>query len=531
MRPHGSSISIAKILLLPVLALGLWGGCAAVKAKPPAPAVATAEKTAAPAGGKSRFITDLELLSFESLADYDFAPEAFVAWVQRLGSRVDAQLAGDSADRTIQIQVTMHRDRDAELQVAASPPLPELRRSQLTADLLKSQPPRTQVTDYAVRFIATVKNGAPASDAGCTGCTPRLERPLPALVQRMRAASLKDRVALLSAWSRREVLPVLTRVMQSAPERFEGVRSLGQLLGGLDLSRPISVAEVLDHNPQYWRAMTEMQTGNPLVPAARIFLHVANGELDVARLYLKPVYYFSKTDNLAHDYIELFKELIIIFQADLEERINHGVEFHDRGMYREAIGVYEDVLSEYPCSSLALYESFFSRTLLRSRQQNPDVAAATPSGAPTRSAELATEWQKYRPRVYACNPMFTIDARSSTRSETFQAARRHSIRTLFKRERDSASDWVKMADIALDVEEFGFSAHLYYLINSLMDPAVFDNRNLTAYWLYCLDKLGVTTLKAQFAGDLDSEFRRIADERQRLMESGAAPPPANRPGI
>ena len=104
-------------------------------------------------------------------------------------------------------------------------------------------------------------------------------------------------------------------------------------------------------------------------------------------------------------------------------------------MYKEAIGVYEDVLSEYPCSRWR-FMSRFSHAPLRSRQQNPDVADNAQrhpdpaGGACGRVAEVP-------PRVYACNPMFTIDARSSTRSETFQAARRHSIRTLFKRERDS----------------------------------------------------------------------------------------------
>ena len=533
MRPGGSSMLAAKSLSRLVfrlrlrlgltlgltLALGLLaGGCAPRLARPVDPV----PPPAAEPSGKSRFITDLELLSFESLADYDFAPHAFVDWVKRLGARVDAQLAGDPADRTVLIQVTMHKDRDAELVIAASPPLAELRRSALTADLLQSRPPRTELTDYSVRFVATVGRGAPDRDASCT---PPLERPLTALVQRLRAASLKERVALLSAWSRRDVLPVLARVMQGAPERFPGVRSVGQLLGGLDMSRVVAVPEALDHNPQYWRALTEVQTGNPLVPAARIFLHVANGELDTARLYLKPVYFFSKADNLAHDYIELFKELIVIFQADLEERINRGVELHDRGEYQEAINIYEAVLSEYPCSSLALYEKFFSGALLAGRQQSPDAAPAAPD------RELAAKWQSYRPRVYACNPMFTMDARAGTKRESFQAARRHSIRGLFKRERDSAGDWVKMADIALDIEEFGFSAHLYYLINSVMDPAQFSNRNLISYWLYCLEKLGVTTLKAEWKGDHEREFERISDEREQLLQTGLAPAPANRPGI
>lgn len=534
MRPGGSSMlaqSLSRLVSRLVfglgpglLALGLvtWGllagGCAPRLGRPADPA----PPPAAEPSGKSRFITDLELLSFESLADYDFAPHVFVDWVKRIGVRVDAQLAGDSADRTVLIQVTMHKDRDAELEIAASPPLGELRRRALTADLLQSRPPRTELTDYSVRFVATVGRGAPDRDASCT---PPLTRPLTALVQRLRAASLKERVALLSTWARRDVLPVLARVMQGAPERFPGVRSVGQLLGGLDLSRVVGVAEALDHNPQYWRALSEVQAGNPLVPAARIFLHVANGELDTARLYLKPVYFFSKTDNLAHDYIELFKEFIVIFQADLDERINRGVELHDRGEYQEAINIYEGVLSEYPCSSLALYEKFFSGALLASQKQHPDAAP------PDRPSDLAAQWQRYRPRVYACNPMFTMDARAGTKRESFQAARRHSIRGLFKRERDSAADWVKMADIALDIEEFGFSAHLYFLINSVLDPAQFDNRNLLSYWLYCLEKLGVTTLKAEFKGDHERDFERISDEREQLLQTGLTPAPVNRPGI
>ena len=252
MRPGGSSMlakSLSRLIsglvfrLGPgLLALGLvtWGlfagGCAPRLGRPADPVPPAAEPS-----GKSRFITDLELLSFESLADYDFAPHVFVDWVKRLGVRVDAQLAGDSADRTVLIQVTMHKDRDAELEIAASPPLGELRRRALTADLLQSRPPRTELTDYSVRFVATVGRGAPDRDASCV---PPLTRPLTALVQRLRAASLKERVALLSTWARRDVLPVLARVMQGAPERFPGLRSVGQLLGGLDLSRVVGVAEV-----------------------------------------------------------------------------------------------------------------------------------------------------------------------------------------------------------------------------------------------------------------------------------------------
>ena len=173
---------------------------------------------------------------------------------------------------------------------------------------------------------------------------------------------------------------------------------------------------------------------------------------------------------------------------------------------------------------------FFSSTLLQNRRKNPDSATTSPLLS-TKDADTLSEWQHYRPRVYACNPMFTVDARTTGKRETFQAARRHAIRGLFKRERDSAGDWIKMADIGLDVEEFGFSAHLYYLITRVMDPALFDHRNLLEYWLYCLEKLGVTTIKDQFKGDHPAEFERIAQERQQFMDSGPPPAPVNQPGI
>jgi hypothetical protein len=49
------------------------------------------------------------------------------------------------------------------------------------------------------------------------------------------------------------------------------------------------------------------------------------------------------------------------------------------------------------------------------------------------------------------------------------------------------------------------------------------------HWLYCLEKMGVTSIKQLFQGEHELEFDRISAERRRLMERW--PEPAARPGI
>ena len=163
------------------------------------------------------------------------------------------------------------------------------------------------------------KRRAGNDTGGCAGCTPRLG-PLPALVQRMRAALFKDRSRCSAPGRAARCCPCSPASCRAPPDRFEACAASASSWAARS-SRPISVAEVLDHNPQYWRAMTEMRPATWCRRRASSFTSPTASSMWV-RLYPKPVYYFSKTDNLAHDYIELFKELIIIFQADLEERIN-----------------------------------------------------------------------------------------------------------------------------------------------------------------------------------------------------------------
>ena len=481
-------------------------------------------------GSTSRVLTDLELLHFDALAQFNFAPQSLTSWLQRLGPLLDAQLLPEGTDRTVLVQTLFHKDRPAEFLIVASPPLASAKQQALLEQLQRSLPPRAQLTDYAVRLTAKAGRGAEPAAGGAT-LAAQLPRPLAARLQEFKSAGTKQRVEQLRVWARTEVLPVLAAVMVTVPEQFSGVRSVGQLVQGLDFGHAVAVGSLLDHNPQYWRGMAEMTQGNPLIPAARVFMHVANGEIDTARLFLKPVYYFSKENNLAHDYIDLLKEMLIVFQSDLEKKIAEGVDFHDQNKYNEAIAVYDSIIAEYPCSALAIYEKFFSRSMLRA-QALAGASPTVPGGArppASKLSEAQAEWQDYRPRVYACNPLFTVDVLARTPKEKYQAMRRYLIRDLFKSEAAAPGDWLRMADIALDLEEYGFSAHVYYMISTMLEGASAGERKMIDHWLYCLEKMGVTSIKQLFQGEHELEFDRISAERRRLMERW--PEPAARPGI
>jgi tetratricopeptide (TPR) repeat protein len=214
--------------------------------------------------------------------------------------------------------------------------------------------------------LAHCGEGRCGAPDGESSCTPKLLSAHEQRLATLRAASLGERVRLLKEWSRQEVLPVLSAVMRSAEADFTGMRSVGAMVQRSDSSQP--VAELLDKNPQYWQAMLEMAPGNPLLLSSRLFLYVARGELDLTRLYLKPIYYFSKSDNLAHDYLEQLRDYVILFYESLDARIRVGVELHDQGRFDDAMALYDGILRDYPCSALAIYERWFAKN---SRELRP----------------------------------------------------------------------------------------------------------------------------------------------------------------
>ena len=454
--------------------------------------------------GRSRFLSRLEVRSSEALTGYDFAGRALSDWGPRLSVALDEALEQETQPRTIIVQLTMHTDREASVELSSSPVLPAQLAQRLRRALLASEPPKTKLVDFTLRVVAKVGSGA--SD-GESSCSPKLQSPHEKRLAELSSATLGQRLQILQAWSQQEVLPVLTAAMQAAESDFSGVRGVGTLLQSDRKHGPVS--QLLDGSAQYWRGLLEMSPGNPLLVSSRLFLYLARGELDLTRLYMKPIYYFAKSDNLAHDYLEQLREYLIVVYDSLDARIRVGVELHDQARFDDAISLYDGILRDYPCSALTLYERWFAQNEKEMRQ---GVAQAGSS---------LDEWEQVRSDVFRCNPMFEIDAVSTSEQRRQQMMRRLALRSLWKDPRSEGEDYLRYADIALDLGEYGLAAHLYFLIGTGLSVSAYGDRNVLAHFLYSVEKLGVTELKTLFKGDHQRDFADIDKQRAaRLRGDG-----------
>ncbi len=478
--------------------------------------------TSTASGGRSRFLSRLEVGSSEALSDYNFVGRELHEWGPRLMQALDQALGPESLPRTVMIQLTLHPGREASIELSASPALPHELAQRLGQVFAQSRPPRTKLVDFSLRVIAKVGTGAPDGEQACL---PKLWSPHEQRLARLRAASLGERVRLLQKWSQQEVMPVLSTVMRSAEPDFSGVRGIGELLASERALGPVN--ESLDKSPLYWRGLLEMSPGNPLLLSSRLFVYVARGELDLARLYLQPIYYFSKTDNLAHDFLEQLRDYLIVFYESLDARIRVGVELHDQARFDDAIALYDGILRDYPCSALAHYERWFAKNL---REMRPNSMA---NQVALRRAEQVDdsldEWEQTRTEVFRCNPMFEIDAVSRGEKRRQQMLRRLALRSLWKERGFEGADYLRYAEIALDLGEYGLAAHLYFLIGTGLAAKEYSDRKVLAHFLFSVEQLGVTELKELFKGDHVRDFADIAKLRDtRLRGDGKQ---AGRPGV
>ena len=486
--------------------LWLWlaAGCGphSVSTKPSAPPAAK---------DRSRFLVRVDVRSSEALADYNFAGADLHAWGPRLHAALDRAFDKETTPRTIQIQITMHPVAEATIELSASPALPSDVADRITASFQNSAPPKTKLVDYTLRVTAQVGTGGPGGEASCE---PKLLSPHDKRLDAMKRASIAQRLELLRAWSDQEVLPVLAAVMQAADPDFSGVRSIASSLA---TSQPhaVSVAVLLDKNPAYWRGLLEVTPGNPLLMSSRLFWHLSRGELDLVRLYLKPIYYFAKTDHLAHDYLEQLRDHLVLFYDSLDAQIRVGVALHDESRFDDAIALYESILRQYPCSALARYEQWFAK--------NARAQKAESAGQPGQIDASLDEWENRRGEIFRCNPMFEIDAVSRGDLEQKRMMRRLELRQLWKDRRVENQDYLRYAEIALDLGEYALAAHLYFLIGTGLPEKEFGDRKVLAHFLFSVEKLGVTSLKELFKGDHGRDFAEIqAASESRLRKSPTA---------
>jgi len=429
--------------------------------------------------------------------------EPLAAWVKPIFEVMDTRFNGETKPRTIVVEVTLHPDRPADVAVAGRPALADAEAKLVLAAADRAKSPRTRVVDGTFRIVTRINRGTP-DDSG------PLVPPLVTLGNRKLAlfkpANTAAKLALLQKWARVEALPLLAEFARRRTERKdEATRNFGKVLEAVKREGPIDVAALTDKNADYWRAMMEAPVGDPLVPAARIAMCVANGEIDHAKRIADAIGPFHTDDWGSSDLLRDLQWRLQLFDEEVTSRIRKGIALNDQGQFDEALKIYEAVLKDDPKSAWALHERF--QTIM-TRGLKSKVPVDT----------LMEGWPATKKAILEADPLYGSMASAEGPDELYDLLLRKESEALFKDRDQFSRDVIRYADIALDLGQPGFAAMLYWNARTSLDPESFGNRNLIEDVLYCLEQLGNKDMKTKYRGDHTAHFKRIDGERARRKQ-------------
>jgi hypothetical protein len=437
----------------------------------------------------------IQLLTPDQIAEVTLDIEPVLDWVKKVHDEIENNLINEEGDKEVLILITLHKDKEPSIDIGAKPAIEKSSIDALLAGISKHEAPRTKISDYSFAIIASLNNGCSED----IDYSPPLTLPKYKEYLKYKELDLQGKKNAFQTWMQDEVLPVILYYETTVDSVFKGVLNVGEILkqGKYNDSE---IDDLTYNNPDYWRAIMEMSQGNQLIPFTKVCMHIARGEFDKASRLLFAINLFSDKSTLPAIFHDEISAKLSLITEDLDLAINEGIALHDNGKYKEAVAHYENLLKIFPRSAWLNYELYYSKTA----EMNLD--------------ESDVEWNRAKEIIYSCDPMYYMDARARSGKEGYLLFRRREVNTLFQSEDSLKADFIRYADIALDLGNYGFAAQLYWLILNYFSEEDYNNRNILAYYLYCLDKLGDKESIKNFQGDFLEEFENIEKERRKIME-------------
>ncbi len=423
-------------------------------------------------------------------------------WNERVHASIKAFLSLEKGNHDVIILITMPKGRAAFVEVSSRPQL----KKETTDHLIRriealSRPPRSKLTEYAYMVEAKVGRG-------CTDpqlkFLPKVALPEEKVAAKFEAADLRGKIELFRSWVLEDVVPVLSYYEDTNRTKLKGVNAIGQLLDTKEFLRNGSSNEITINNPDYWQANMEIESGNGLILLSKIAIHIAKKEFDLAKRYLEIAQAFPEQNSMALNFYNQLNFRMEWLFDDIKAEVRKGKKLQVEGDFEGARLHYQDLLRVFPQSAAFNYELYYSRSLLYSDGEPEDIM------------EL---WKECKEVVYACDPLFNMNIPAKNSKDLYLMSKRHEINYLFDNQMRIDENILEYADIALDLEVYGFAAHLYWLILD-NKPDEFPKRDILAHYLYCLEKLGDTENIQKFEADYNrSKFKKIEKERKKAMES------------
>lgn len=422
-------------------------------------------------------------------------------WNKRVLASIKAFLTIEKGNHDVRILVTMPKGKPAFVEISSRPQLSQERTDHLIRRIESlSRPPRSKLTEYT--YLVEAKVGI-----GCENpqlkFLPKVALPEEKVQAQFEAADLDGKIKLFQNWILEDIVPVLAYYEDSVRCPLKGVNAIGNILANNSFLEE-SPNNLTIENPDYWRASMEIEFGNGLVILSKICMHIANGEFDLAKRYLNIAQAFPEQNSMALSiYNQMNFRMEWLFD-DIRSEIRKGKKFQEEGDFQSALIHYEDILKTLPKSAVINYESYYAKSLLMS-EHTPET--------------IIQLWDDCKQTVYACDPLFNMNIPAKNSKDLYLMSKRHEINLLFTNQASIQENILEYADIALDLEVYGFAAHLYWLILA-NKPDAFPERDILAHYLYCLEKLGDTENIRNFEEEYTRQkFRKIERERKQAMEN------------
>ncbi len=355
----------------------------------------------------------IRFIAYEKIAQANVDKDRYLKNLSDLIDLAKKEFAQLGKDQKVALVVTCHKAGPATLSLHSNPKLGMEREQRFLGDVRKLSLENTKFTDFPVVICVNV------NEATVTEEFPEIVSPMDIVKREYEKADLKTKLDLNKNWAINEVVPIMAAYEVKVEEKFVGVRELGKLCETTDFTRSQDINKLTNHNNNYWRADVEMNRGNQLVPATKIFMHMTQGEFDYAYKYAEFIKMFASPKTNANDYLEELLWRLDLFNNDLKKEINLGIEEHDKGNYEKAIEVYDRILKVYPGSAWARYEKYYSENARDLKKGK--IKADDRSG-----------WDKAKVEIYRYNPLYSMDVRASNAREGYLMFRRQEINTLFK---------------------------------------------------------------------------------------------------
>lgn len=438
----------------------------------------------------------IALLGNEIIADVNVDQDPFVKGIGLVTELTSKQFKGIEETQKLAMLMVVHKSGKTDFEVYAMPALAPAKEKAYLDALKRLVIPNTKIVDFPILLLVHADLKDLAVDFK------NLELPSDKVQAAYTQANLKEKMALNKAYAVEQALPVLSAYEIIVDKQFAGVKGLGTSIRQKDFKKTQDVSELTSRNSDYWRACMEMTTGNQLIPVTKIAMLMSQGEFDHAMKYVEMIRLFAEPKSAPTAYLKEISRRLKEFNKALQVEIDKGIAEHDKGEYEKAIVIYKNILSQYPNSAAAKYELYYSQNAL-------DLKNKTVT---TSERQL---WDNSKASIYQSNPLYPMDVRAGSGKEMYLMFRRQATQSLFKDDAQTLKDVYLYADIAMDLGVYDFAAQLFWL------SASYDKNQEDAItkFLYCLEKLGVKSLKENFKGDFEKAFKDLEKKKLEDMEN------------